>query len=172
MKILRDKHLIVFDNLGSKAPGLAAFLKWVNFCMEEADVWEEDLVFDQIYAKDGNVYIDWDPDSEYMEEDPETFPDRYLKILKRNGAKMLRDSIRVQQEDQKAGYADPEWPLDRLINDGDNDAGISKTPGANYEYGDEKLLWAQLRSPVSESMSIQEARKIIESAGLRLNRVG
>lgn len=171
MKILRDQHLIVFENLGSKAPGIAAFLKWLNFNMEEGDIWEEDLVFDRIYAKDGNVYIDWDPDSEYMEEDPETFPDRYLKILKRNGPKEFRLCAKNVADEIASGDREAEWPLDRIINAGDDEAGLSETPGANYEIGDEKLLWAQLRSPVSESMDIQEAKKIIESAGLRLNRV-
>lgn len=168
MKILRDQHLIVFENLGSKAPGIAAFLKWINFNMEEGDIWEEDLVFDEIYAKDGNVYIDWDPNSKYMEEDPDTFPDRYLKILKMNGPKEFRLCAKNVAEEIASGDRDAEWPLDRIINAGDDEAGISKTPGANYEIGDEDLLWAQFRSPVRESMKFREAKRILEAEGLRI----
>jgi hypothetical protein len=158
----------VFENLGSKAPGIAAFLKWINFNMEEGDIWEEDLVFDEIYAKDGNVYIDWDPNSKYMEEDPDTFPDRYLKILKMNGPKEFRLCAKNVAEEIASGDRDAEWPLDRIINAGDDEAGISKTPGANYEIGDEDLLWAQFRSPVRESMKFREAKRILEAEGLRI----
>ena len=170
MKILRDQHLIVFENLGSKAPGIAAFIKWLNFNMEEGDIWEEDLVFDEIYAKDGNVYIDWDPDSEYMEEDPETFPDRYLEILEKNGPKEFRMCSKNVADEIDSGDREAEWPLDRIINAGDEEAGITETPGANYEVGDENLLWAQLRSPVSESMKLREAVRILEAEGLKLQR--
>lgn len=167
MKILRDKHLIVFDNLGSKAPGIAAFIKWLNFNMEESDIWEEDLVFDEIYAKDGNVYIDWDPESDYMEGDPEMFPERYLKILKRNGTKVFRQALKNVAEEIASGDRDEDWPLDRIINAGDDEAGLSETPGANYEIGDEKLLWAQLRFP----MSISEAKKILADNNIEIARV-
>lgn len=171
MKILRDQHQIVFESLGSKAPGIAAFIKWLNFNMEEGEIWEEDLVFDQIYAKDGDVYIDWDPESEYMEGDPDTFPDRYLKILKRKGPKEFRLCSKNVAEEIASGDRDEDWPLERIINEGDEEAGITETQGANYEIGDEKLLWAQLRSPIRESIDLDKAKSIIESAGLKLNRV-
>lgn len=170
MKILKDQHLIVFENLGSKAPGLAAFLKWLDFEFGEGDIFDEFMVYKDYYAEDGNLYIEWDPKSRWMEGDPETFPERFLECLKENGAKELKLCREVEAKDNADGYGDPDWSLLRMINEGDSDAGISETPGANYEYGDEELLWDQLKSPIGESMTIEKAKKIIESSGLSLQR--
>lgn len=168
-----NKNVYIGD-AGSKNPGITCLLRCAIFNLEENSDWEGiDYVKNASFNEDGiSIEIDqngWDEpmsDEEFAKL-PVDLIEHLIKEIPADISGIMRNSEFSTEEEKIADMED-------IIN---NSEETTVDGGGNFKYGDEEIALRLLRrakakyAGPSESMSIHEAKKIIESAGLSLNRV-
>jgi hypothetical protein len=175
-------NMVYIGNAGSKNPGITCLLRCAIFNLEENSDWEGiDYVKNAWFDNDGiSVEIDqdgWDKplsDEEFAEL-PVDLIDRLIREIPEDLAGFMRNSDLSTEEEKIAEMED-------IIN---NSEETTVDGGGNFKYGDEEIALRLLRQAKArysangtelgdvgplESMKFGEAKRILESAGLRLSK--
>lgn len=163
------KRKIYIGNAGSKNPGLTSLLRLALWNLDENDEsWDlYDTVTNAVYNRDGISLVVEDVDSD---EELERLKRKVIRKLLSEIPKDVKGLLRNGGEFDD----DPVVGMESIVNYGDDDGGFIAAPRSNYKLGDEKILinlLKDLRDGSSESrMTIKEAKEILESSGLSLQR--
>lgn len=175
------KKMVYIGNAGSKNPGITCLLRCAIFNLEENSDWEGiDYVKNASFNEDGiSIEIDqngWDEpmsDEEFAKL-PVDLIEHLIKEIPEDISGIMRNSEFSTEEEKIADMED-------IIN---NSEETTVDGGGNFKYGDEEIALRLLRRARArysakgtelgdvgplESMDLDTAKRIIESAGLRLS---
>ena len=168
-------NMVYIGNAGSKNPGITCLLRCAIFNLEENSDWEGiDYVKNAWFDDDGiSVEIDqegWDKpmSNEEFAGLPVDLINQLIREIPKVISGIMINSDQTTEEDKIADLED-------IIN---NSEETTVKGGGNFKYGDEKIALRLLREAKGrysakgpdESMKFGEAKRILESEGLKLSK--